>query len=301
MISSVGSTRVGAGASTSFRAITSLVRNPRVTPVLIAGALLLFAVLLFSFIGPLFVNQKHAIVGTVPPNLHPSSAHLFGTDALGRDVLVFVVMGTWPTLKIGLIAGGVGVGIGIVLGLLAGYFRGTIDAFVRVIADSLMTVPAIAILALIAASVQQMTVNLLGLTVAALAWMVPTRTIRAQVLSVRERGYVEVARANGERELELLFREVLPNLIPYIAASFVAAIGAGILAAIGLEALGLGVGNVPTLGTTIFWSVKYSAVLTGEWWWWTPPIIIIGIIFISLFMLSAGLDRFANPRIGPRS
>ena len=90
----------------------------------------------------------------------------------------------------------------------------------------------------------------------------------------------------------------MPNLIPYIAASFVGAIAAGILAAIGLQALGLGVSSVPTLGTTIYWAQSYSAVLTGEWWWWTPPIVIIGIIFVSLFLLSAGLDRFANPRIG---
>jgi peptide/nickel transport system permease protein len=268
---------------------------------LIAGSVLMLCVLMLSLIGPHLVNQQLALVGARAPDLAPSSANWFGTDSLGRSVLAFVVDGTWPTLQIGLIAGGVGIGIGLLLGLLAGYFRGVFDATVRVLADSLLTIPQIAILVIIAANVQQMTVNLLGLVVAILAWMVPTRTIRAQVLSMRERGYVEVARANGQREIEVLFREVLPNLIPYIAASFVGAVSAGILAAIGLEALGLGLSSAPTLGTAIYWAEKYSAVLGGEWWWWTPPIVIIAVIFLSLFLLSAGLDRLANPRIGSRA
>jgi peptide/nickel transport system permease protein len=272
-----------------------------VTPSLLVGCVLLVIVLTLSLVGPHLVDQSRAIVGAVPPNEHPSFAHWFGTDAQGRDVFVFIAIGTWQTLKIGLIAGGVGLAIGLFFGLVSGYFGGAVDSTTRILTDSLMTIPQIAVLVIIAANIQQMTVNTLALTVAVLAWMIPARTIRSQVLSMRERGYVELARANGRRESEILFLEILPNLIPYIAASFVAAVGAGILAAIGLEALGLGVSSVPTLGTTIYWAQRYSAVLTGEWWWWAPPIAIIAVIFITLFLLSAGLDRLANPRIRARA
>ena len=84
------------------------------------------------------------------------------------------------------------------------------------------------------------TVDMMALVVASLAWMLPTRTIRSQVLSMRERAYVQVARLSGMRDLEIIARELLPNLLPYLAASFVSAVGAAVLASIGLEALGLG-------------------------------------------------------------
>jgi peptide/nickel transport system permease protein len=170
-----------------------------------------------------------------------------------------------------------------------------------VLSDSLMTVPGIAILLVIAINVGHMTVELMGLTVAALSWMYPTRQIRAQVLSIREAPYIAVARANGASEVEVVFREIMPNLTPYIAASFVAAVSAAMLASVGLEALGLGANDVHTLGTMIYWSQKYSAVLRGQWWWFGPPIAMIATIFIGLFFISAGIDRFANPRLRQRT
>jgi peptide/nickel transport system permease protein len=80
-------------------------------------------------------------------------------------------------------------------------------------------------------------------------------------------------------------------------ASFVGAVGSAMLAAVGLEALGLGANQVHTLGTIIYWAQKFSAVLRGQWWWWGPPIVMIAVIFMGLFLLSIGLDRFANPRL----
>jgi peptide/nickel transport system permease protein len=216
-------------------------------------------------------------------------------------MLTIMVLATPQTLRIGLIAGVVGMAIGLSLGLLSGFFGGAVDAVIRVLADSLMTVPGLAIMVIIAASVGHMTVELMGLTVAALAWMHPTRAIRSQVLSIRERSYVSVARANGESELGILFREVMPNLVPYIAASFVGAVSGAILAAVGLEAIGLGPNDVHTLGTTIYWAEKFSAVLRGQWWWWGPPIVAISFIFVGMFLLSSGLDRIANPKLRMRT
>jgi peptide/nickel transport system permease protein len=258
-------------------------------------------IVLFGALGPRFVDPRNADVASVLPSQPPSSDDLLGSDSQGRDILSVLVVGTPQTLRIGLTAGVVGLAIGLTLGLISGFFGGLPDVLIRVISDSLMTVPGIAILVIIAASVGHMTIELMGLTVAALAWMYPTRAIRAQVLTVRERPYVQIARANGENELGVLFREVMPNLLPYVAASFVGAVSGAILASVGLEALGLGPNDQTTLGTTIYWSQQFSAILRGQWWWWAPPIVMIAAIFVGLFLLSVGLDRFANPRLHQRT
>jgi peptide/nickel transport system permease protein len=149
----------------------------------------------------------------------------------------------------------------------------------------------------VATFIKTMTVGLMALIIASLAWVYPTRAIRAQTLSLRERAYIQVARLNGVGGLELVFREVLPNLLPYIAASFVSAVSHAVIATIGLEALGLGPQNTFTLGMMIYWSQFYGAILRGLWWWWGPPILLILVIFVALLLTSAGLDRIVNTRI----
>jgi peptide/nickel transport system permease protein len=287
--------------SLSTAALRGVLRSPRLSASLVAGLTMLALIGVLALVGPHFVNPRLAAVGAVRPSQPPSAQYLLGTDSQGRDMLTIMVLATPQTLRIGLIAGVVGMAIGLTLGLLSGFFGGIVDGVIRTVSDSLMTVPGLAIMVIIAASVGHMTVELMALTVAALAWMHPTRAIRAQVLSIRERSYVRVARANGESELGILFREIMPNLVPYIAASFVGAVSGAILAAVGLEAIGLGPNDVHTLGTTIYWSEKFSAVLRGQWWWWGPPIVAISFIFVGLFLLSSGLDRIANPKLRVRT
>ena len=94
-----------------------------------------------------------------------------------------------------------------------------------------------------------------------------------------------------------MLTEVLPNLLPYLAASFVTAVSRAILATIGLEALGLGPQNELTLGMMIYWSQFYSAILRGLWWWWVPPVVVIALVFIALLLTSAGLDRVVTARL----
>jgi peptide/nickel transport system permease protein len=296
-------TAIAASGHRSFGAarVRGILRSPRMSPSLVAGIVMLSLVILLSLIGPRLVNQRLAAVGAVKPSQPPSTTYLLGTDSQGRDMLTIMVLGTPQTLRIGLIAGVVGLAVGLVLGLMSGFFGGAVDGVIRTLSDSLLTVPSLAIMVVIAASVGHMTVELMALTVAALAWMHPTRSIRAQVLSIRERPYVSVARANGEGEWGVLFREVMPNLVPYTAAAFVGAVSGAILAAVGLEAIGLGPNDVHTLGTTIYWAEKFSAVLRGQWWWWGPPIVAISFIFVGLFLLSAGLDRIANPKLRQRT
>jgi peptide/nickel transport system permease protein len=272
----------------------------RISPVLLVGLGILLAIVLFGLIGPFFTDATNANVGAVRPRKPPGPDYLLGTDSQGRDMWTLLIYATPNTLKMGLIAGFIGVGFGTVLGLIAGQFGGWIDAVIRVISDSLLTVPAIAILVIIAGNIDRMTTFAMALVVASLGWMFTARTVRAQVLTIREKAYVEVARVNGEGPWEILFREVMPNLMPYIVASFVGTVSGSILAVIGLEALGLGALEEMTLGNTIYWSQQSAAVLRGYWWWWGPPIVMIALIFIGLFLTSVGFDRFANPRLARR-
>jgi peptide/nickel transport system permease protein len=96
--------------------------------------------------------------------------------------------------------------------------------------------------------------------------------------------------------IEIMFKELLPNVLPYLLAGFVQSVTAAILTALGLELLGLGSQREPTLGMTIYWVQKYSAILRGLWWWWTIPVIIIVLLVVSLALISLGLDEWSNPR-----
>lgn len=266
-------------------------------PMLVAGLALLGAIVAFSLLGPLAWDTGLASIASAPPRRPPGDGHLLGTDAQGRDVLAALILATPQTLAIGLFAGLIGLSVGVVLGLLAGFFRGGIDVLIRLLTDVMMTIPGIAVLVLVATHVRTMSVALMALIVAGLAWMVPTRTIRAQTLSLRERPYIDVARLNGVGGLRLVATEVLPNLLPYIAASFVTAVATAMLATIGLEALGLGPQNELTLGMMIYWAQYYGAILRNLWWWWAPPVAMIAAIFVSLLMISAGMDRLVNARL----
>jgi peptide/nickel transport system permease protein len=264
---------------------------------LIAGFVVMLFVILLGLVGPLLYDTSLADVGSVIPSQEPSWEHPLGTEVQGRDVLALLIVGTPSTLMIGLIAGSVGLIIGVVLGLVSGYFGGYQDSIVRVLTDVFLTIPTLAILIMVASSVRVLSISAMALIVASLAWMVPTRTIRAQVLTLRERPYIQVAKLSGFSDLRIIFTEILPNLIPYIAATFVLAVSFAILAAIGLEVLGLGPSHIPSLGMLIFWAQFYDAVFRGMWWWFLPPIGVLVLIFVGLFLISTGLDQISNPRL----
>ena len=268
---------------------------------LVSGLLMLIVVVGYGLLGGLVIPEYMAQVGYAAPRLPPGGGNLLGTDTHGRDVFAVLTHATPQTLKIGLIAGGVGVAVGTILGILAGYFGGAVDSVIRVFTDVLITIPGMAIMVVVAANTRTMTVVLIALIVSILAWRFPTRTIRAQTLSLRQRPYVQIARLNGMREIEIVFIEVLPNLLPYIAASFVLAVSSSILMTIGLEALGLGPQNEYTLGMMIYWANYYGAILRDMWWWWLPPIVVIVWIFVSLLFLSAGMDQIVNTKLRSRA
>lgn len=285
--------RVGRGR-TRFQSVLAYVgRNPALA---IGLAMVLFLILI-GLVGPFFVDPANAQPTSVLPTQPPSVDLPLGSDEQGRDLLAVLVVGLPLTLRVGFLAGSVGISIGIVLGFIAGYRGGWADTVIRLVVDSLLTVPGLLVLIIIADSIRGViSVNLMALVVACLAWTFPTRTIRSQVLSLRERAYVQMAKLSGMSGFEIIVRELIPNLLPYLAASFVSAVSGAVLASIGLEAIGLGPQNEPTLGMTIYWAITFSAMIRGFWWWWLTPIVAIVLLFLGLFLISAGLDEVANPR-----
>jgi peptide/nickel transport system permease protein len=273
-------------------------RYARRNPNLIFGLVLLLILIVFSVIGPFFVDVTNADPLSVSPEKPPSFEFPFGTDSQGRDLFAVMVAGTPLTLRIGIIAGFIGVAVGATLAFVSAYCGGSVDAVIRGVIDVSLTVPSLLVLIIVAVFLKQgLTVNQMALIVALLAWRWPARTIRAQVLTMRERAWVQVAHFSGVSGLRIIFMEMMPNLMPFLAAALVGAVASAILASIGLEALGLGPIDSPTLGMTIYWVIYYAALLHGFWWWWLPPIAIITILFVGLFNLAGGLDEIANPRL----
>ena len=268
---------------------------------LIAGAILVALVSLFGLVGRLFVPEEMSEVGAGRPAQSPSAEHLLGTDQQGRDVLADLIYGTPTSLEIGVIAGVVGVAVGALMGLIAGYAGGVVDEVIQIIIDVLLTIPGLMILIIVASMLGTVSVEAMALIIATLSWMWPARAVRAQVLTNRERMYIQVARFNGASNLRIIIRELLPNLMPYLAANLVGAVSGAILASVGLSTLGLGPVTRPSLGLTFYWAITYGALIRQMWWWFLPPIIIIVILFLGLFLMSQGLDEIANPRLQSRA
>ncbi len=278
-------------------ALRPLLAYCRRNPSLAVGVVLVAALVLVGLVGPLITDPRKAEPASVIPDAQPSADYPVGSDDQGRDLLAVLVVGIPLTLRVGFVAGGVGLVVGAALGLLAGYRGGLVDAAVRIVVDTLLTVPGLLVLIIIADSIKEViSINLMALIVASLAWMYPARATRAQALSLRERAYVQMAALSGMSDARIIAREIVPNLLPYLAASLVRAVSSAVLASIGLEALGLGPQNEPTIGMTIFWAISFNALVRGLWWWWVAPIGVIVVLFVGLFLVSTGLDELANPR-----
>ncbi len=285
--------------------------NPWLNVKFLVGAGMVLFIVLLGVVGPLFWDTRLARVGSAELNLPPVGVtvevdgvkyvgtwkHPLGTESNGRDMLALIITGAPMSLQVGVIAALIGMGIGIVLGSAAGYLGGWVDNVIRTLADSVITIPALAVLITISAYVRQIELSTMALILAMFAWPAPTRFVRAQVLTLRERGYVRMAQLSGVPPLEIMLKEMMPNMLPWIAASLSGNITGTILAASSLEALGLGPTRIPTLGMTIYYAIRAVAMLRGMWWWLGFPILTLTIIFVGFFLIATGLDEIANPRL----
>ncbi len=268
---------------------------------LLVGCGFILALVLFVVIGHLTVDMQEARPLSVRSLQPPSRDLPFGSDKQGRNLYAVMVEGTPLTFRLGIICGLLGVSFGAAIGFVAAYYGGVIDEILKMLIDVGLTVPGLLILIVLAMRVSGgMTVWQMTFVISVIAWLYPARTIRSQVLTLKQRGYVQIARMSGMNGPEVIVKELLPNLLPYLVGTFVTSISAAVLAAIGLEMLGLGPFEAPPLGMTLYWVNYNAAIINGWWWWWTPPIVVISFLFTGLFLIAVGLDEFANPRLRNR-
>jgi peptide/nickel transport system permease protein len=276
-------------------AVAGYMRRNKSLPV---GLIMLIFLAVFLIAGRFMVDLEAYRPISEAPLQAPSRELPFGSDRQGRNMFAVAVVGTPQTLQIGLTAGLLGVGLGATLAFLAAYYGGKVDNLIKGMVDTGLTIPGLMILITVAMNVRGgLNVMQMALVVASLAWLYPTRTIRSQLLTLRERGYIQIAQMSGMGGPEIIVREMLPNLLPYLVAALVNSTSAAILASIGLEVLGLGPFEAPTIGMTLYWVNYNAAIINGWWWWWVPPIVVIGVVFIGLFLVAIGLDEVANPRL----
>ena len=174
--------------------------NPWLNSKLLTGVTLIVLMVLVGIVGPFLWDATLGRTGSSPLNLPPAWVsggtwdHPLGTENSGRDVLALLVEGVPSALAVGVIAAGIGLLVGIVLGFTAGFLGGWVDNVIRTITDSLLTIPSLAILIVISAYIRTVSPYTMALILAIFAWQGPTRVLRAQVLSLRNRGYVRMAR-----------------------------------------------------------------------------------------------------------
>jgi peptide/nickel transport system permease protein len=247
-----------------------------------------------------FTDPTLRRTGSFLPKQPPSTEAPLGTDSLGRSIAIQLSEAILKSLLVGLIAATLGTFLGALIGFAGGYFGGVVDAVLRVLVDVFLAVPSLLFLILIASLVKGVGVPAMALIIGAFAWASPARQSRAQVLSLKERAFVQLARLSGMSGLEIIFRELMPNMLQWLGANFVNAFIAAILAEAGLSLLGLGPQREMTLGMMVYWALSYGAILQNLWWWWLMPVLALMCLFLSLYLIHLGLDEVSNPRLAGR-
>jgi peptide/nickel transport system permease protein len=266
----------------------------------LVGMIIFLTLALVAVVGNLFVQPEARRAGSFPGRLPPGPGVVLGTDTLGRSVAIQWSEAVPKSLQVGLIAALLGTLLGALIGFTSGYFGGAVDAVLRVLIDVFLSVPSLLFLILIASLVKGVGVQAMALIIGAFAWPSPARQVRAQVLSLKERAFVEIARLSGMPGPEIIFRELMPHMLQWLGANFVNAFIAAILAESGLSILGLGPQREMTLGMMIYWALSYGAILQNLWWWWLTPVLTLICLFLSLYLIHLGFDEVSNPRLRSR-
>jgi peptide/nickel transport system permease protein len=279
--------------------LTLFLRYLRRNKSLAVGLFILLLLMVFTLYGLATADLTHAYPITVKSKQPPSLQFPLGTDFFGRDLYVAMVVGLKQTAIIGLLAGALGTILGVILGFISAYFGGWLDLIIKGICQILTPIPALLIQVIIAGSLDKrdVTIYTMAFVVVLLAWMGPTLVIRAQVLTMKERQFVSVAKLSGMGDLGIIFSEILPNLLPFIAAAFVNQVFYSVFASFYLAVLGLGPLREPLLGNTI-WAAQGQSAFFNNWWWWPlAPAVALVLILGSLALINMGMDELANPRV----
>ena len=260
------------------------------------GASIICIFVLIAIFGPLLVQGDPNALG--PDTLvGPSSTHWLGTTQTGQDVFTQLIDGTRTSLILGFVIGILATALSVLVGMTAGYFGGAIDDTLSLVTNVFLVLPSFPLAVVMASYFPFKGPLQLAIIITITGWAWGARILRAQTLSMRQRDFVEAARATGESTWRIIFYEILPNEIAIIAASLLGTVTYAILAEIAFEFLGLGDVTIPSWGVMLFWAQNNDALLLGAWWWFVPPGLCAALVGAALAFINFGIDEAANPRL----
>jgi peptide/nickel transport system permease protein len=274
-------------------------RLPR-SPKILAGLGLLAFFVIWAVAGPLIAPYNpNRSFANAPVPLPPSGAHLLGTTQLQQDVLSQLLVGGGDTLLVALVSGVIATVLSVAIGVTAGYFGGLADDLLSMLANVFLVLPALPLLIIMIGFVGKTggsDVLVTGLIISVTGWAFGARVLRAQTLSLRTRDYVDSAKIIGERWWRIIGTEILPNLIPVVATSFLFTVLYAVGTYTALAFLGL-VNPNWSWGGMLFYAQNSNAEISGYWWWFVPPGLAVALLGTSLVLLNFGIDEFINPRL----
>ncbi|MFV0429386.1 MAG: ABC transporter permease, partial [Arachnia sp.] len=222
---------------------------------------------------------------------------LLGTTKLGYDVLAQLAHGTRGSLMVGIVAALLALSLSILFGILAGYLGGWGDEVLSLFTNIMLVIPGIPLAMVIATYFPARSWLLVAFVLGITSWAGSAVVLRVQARSLRTRDYVSAAKVAGERPARVILVEILPNLLPLLAAQFLYAIIFAILGEAGLSYLGLGATDSITWGTILNDAQTGQALGTGAWWWFVPPGILIALLGAGLSLINFTIDEIINPKL----
>lgn len=278
-------------------AVTDLARVCRRDKAALVSGVTILCYVLCAAVGPDVVHLA-AVQGATPGDLGPSWHHLLGTDPLGQDVLTEIVLGTRPIMVVGVLAATVTVAVGVGVGLVTGYLGGIVDAVVMRVVDVVLTIPGLPLVIVAASIVHSANPLVLALLLSLTAWAGLARAIRSQALSLREAEFVEAAQLQGLPLRQMIVRQLLPNVGPYVAIHFLLDITGAIYAEVGLFLLGV----APITGTN--WGVMINSAMSegalyspSSVFYLLSPMAAIVVLQVAFVFFTRALDTVFNPRL----
>lgn len=246
---------------------------------------------------PIIGDESPARPGGFARWLPRSAQNPLGTDGHGRDLLTDYLAGLRTTLFIGFLAGIIASSVGIMVGFLSAYKGGWIDSVLLTITNMLIVIPSYPILVAIAMVTPELNITLMAIILAVFSWPFSARTIRAQVMTMKERPYVELAKVSGQGDWAIIFTEILPNLTPYLLMGFAFSVVGAMVAEVGIEAIGLGPSNIITLGLMISFANGWGVYSMGRLEVLLIPVSALVLIFMAITMINRGMEEYLNPRL----
>jgi peptide/nickel transport system permease protein len=267
----------------------------RASPQALAGGAVLGVVILIALLAPWIAPYgEHERVGDVFEP--PSSSHWLGLDDGGFDMLSLMIYGARVSLIVGFSAALVAILIGGAVGILSGYFAGRTDTVLMRMTDYFLAIPDVPLMIVVAAVWGRSLRNII-LIIGVIYWTTTARVVRAQVKSIRERGYIRRTRVLGASDTRLIVRHVLPQVAPLLVATGVLMVAYAIFAETAIAFLGLGDPSKTSWGLLIENAFSRDAVSVGAWWAIVPPGIAVAIVVVSLTMLGTAIEDALNPRL----